>query len=87
MEINPRNVVIHYHRKKADYKGWSLWLWEIPQRMGKQYEFNGKDNYGITATLPLSNWSKLVTFNNLGLIVKGTDSWKKGDVYGKGRYV
>ena len=82
MEIAPRNVVIHYHRKKADYKGWSLWLWEIPQRMGKQYEFNGEDKYGITATLPLSNWSKLVTFNNLGLIVKGTDSWKK-DGYDK----
>ncbi len=74
---NKGRVVIHYNRKKADYKGWSLWLWEFPQRIGKQYEFNGEDSFGAICALPLSNWSKLVKYNNLGLIVKDSKSWKK----------
>ena len=74
---NKGRVIIHYHRNKADYKGWSLWLWEFPQRIGKQYEFNGEDSFGAKCSLPLSNWSKLVKFNNLGLIVKDSKSWKK----------
>ena len=71
------NIVIHYNRKKADYKRWALWLWEFPQRLGKQYDFNEKDDYGVVGKFPLSNWSKLVRFNNLGLIIKDKDSWDK----------
>ena len=77
---NKGRVVIHYHREKGDYKGWSLWLWEFPQRIGKQYEFNGEDSFGAVCSLPLSNWSKLVRFNNLGLIIKDSKSWKKDGV-------
>ena len=77
------NLVIHYKRKKADYKGWSLWLWEIPQRDGKQFEFNGKDSFGITATLPMSNWTKQALYNNIGLVIKSTDSWDKKDGFDK----
>ncbi len=77
MNSNKGNIVIHYNRKKADYKNWSLWLWEFPQRLGKQYDFNDKDDYGVIGRFPLSNWSKLVRFNNLGLIIKDKKSWDK----------
>ncbi len=77
MDAIKGNIVIHYNRKKADYKNWSLWLWEFPQRLGKQYEFTGKDEFGVVGKYPLSNWSKLVRFNNLGLIIKDRDSWDK----------
>ena len=77
MDAIKGNIVIHYNRKKADYKNWSIWLWEFPQRLGKQYEFNDKDDYGVVGKFPLSNWSKLVKFNNLGLIIKDKKSWDK----------
>ena len=77
MDAVKGNIVIHYNRKKADYKRWSLWLWEFPQRLGKQYEFNDKDSFGVVGKFPLSNWSKLVRFNNLGLIIKDRNSWDK----------
>ena len=79
MKEKSGNLVIHYFRELADYEGWSLWLWEFPQRTGKQYEFNGKDDFGVTCTVSLSNWTKDAIYNNLGLIVKSTDSWKKKD--------
>ena len=79
MENNLRNLVIHYHSDKADYKGWSIWLWEFPQRIGKQFEFTDRDSFGILASIPLSNWTKNAIFNNLGMIIKSTDSWDKKD--------
>ena len=79
MEKNKGKVVIHYYREDQDYKNWSLWLWEFPQGEGKEYNFNGKDSFGATATYPLSNWSNFVLINNLGLIVKSSGSWEKKD--------
>ena len=79
MEISPRNLVIHYHSEKADYEGWSIWLWEFPQRVGKQFEFQGRDSFGLYASLSLTNWTKKAIFNNLGLIIKSTKSWEKKD--------
>ena len=79
MEISPRNLVIHYHSEKADYDGWSIWLWEFPQRVGKQFEFQGRDSFGLYASLSLTNWTKKAIFNNLGLIIKSTKSWEKKD--------
>ena len=79
MDINPRNLVIHYHSEKADYEGWSIWLWEFPQRAGRQFEFEGRDSFGIYASIPLSVWTKNAIFNNIGMIIKSTKSWAKKD--------
>lgn len=79
MKENTGNLYIHYFRDKADYKGWSLWLWEFPQRVGRQYEFTTKDSYGALAIIPLSDWTKDAIYNNIGLIVKSTESWIKKD--------
>ena len=85
MEKNIGNLVIHYHRDKADYSNWSLWLWEIPQRIGKQFEFDGTDSFGVTCTIRLSTWTKNALYNNVGLIVKSTKSWDKKD--GSDKYI
>ena len=79
MEKNKGNLVIHYHSEKADYNGWSIWLWEFPQRAGRQFEFEGRDSFGMFAVLPLSIWSKNALYNNLGMIIKSTKSWAKKD--------
>ena len=79
MEKNTGNLVIHYHSEKADYNGWSLWLWEFPQQVGRQFEFEGRDSFGVFAVLPLSIWTKNAIYNNLGLIIKSTKSWDKKD--------
>ena len=85
MEKNEGKLVIHYHRDRADYSNWSLWLWEIPQRVGKQFEFDGKDSFGVTCTIKLSTWTKNALYNNVGLIVKSTKSWDKKD--GTDKYI
>ncbi len=79
MEKIQGNLIIHYHSEKADYNGWSIWLWEFPQRVGKQFEFGGRDSFGIFASIPLSNWTKNAIYNNLGMIIKSTKSWDKKD--------
>ena len=85
MEKNSGNLVIHYHRDKADYSNWSLWLWEIPQRAGKQFEFDGSDSFGVTCTIHLSTWTKNALYNNIGLVIKSTKSWEKKD--GSDKYI
>ena len=85
MEKNSGNLVIHYHRDKADYSNWSLWLWEIPQRAGKQFEFDGSDSFGVTCTIRLSTWTKNALYNNIGLVIKSTKSWEKKD--GSDKYI
>lgn len=71
--------MIHYSREDKDYKSWSIWVWEYPQGEGKEFEFNGKDSYGVFAHYPLSNWSDFILNNNLGFIVKAKHSWNKKD--------
>lgn len=78
-----RKIIIHYQRSKKDYSSWSLWLWEFPQGSGKEYQFNGLDSFGITATFPLTKWSKFVTYNNLGMIIKSKGSWDEKDGHDK----
>ena len=79
MEKNQGNLVIHYHSEKADYNGWSIWLWEFPQRLGRQFEFEGRDSFGVFAIIPLSIWTKNAIYNNLGMIIKSTKTWAKKD--------
>ncbi len=72
-------IQIHYQRDDSDYKNWALWLWEFPQGNGKEYQFTGRDEYGVFANLPLTTWSYLVRTNNLGLIIKSKGTWNEKD--------
>lgn len=72
------SVQIHYARKDAKYDGWALWLWSYPGGEGKEYAFNGLDDYGAVASYPLSTWSD-VKSGGLGFIVKSKGSWNSKD--------
>ena len=78
-------IQIHYQRDDCNYKSWALWLWEFPQGNGKEYHFDGVDEYGVFINIPLSNWSPLVKKNNLGLIIKSKGGWYAKD--GSDRFI
>lgn len=70
---------IHYKREDSNYKDWCLWLWEFPQGAGREFAFNGIDEFGGYALYPLSLFSRDVKSNNIGLIVKGIGGWEHKD--------
>ena len=72
------SVQIHYTRKDSSYDSWALWLWKYPDGEGKEYTFNGKDDFGAVASYPLSTWSNIKE-NGLGFIVKSKGSWNSKD--------
>lgn len=69
---------IHYYRYDQSYDSWALWLWETGKD-GKEFAFNGSDDYGAVATYALSEWTDVVN-NGLGFIVKTKGSWDAKDV-------
>ena len=71
------SLQIHYYRKDGKYKGWNLWLWE-GGKDGAQFDFNGKDDWGVIASYPLSTWIDPLT-NKLGFIVR-KGNWESKDV-------
>lgn len=72
------SIQIHYHRDDGDYDDFALWLWKYPDGEGKEYLFNGKDDYGAIASYPLSLWSE-VKVGGLGFIVKSKGTWNVKD--------
>lgn len=70
-------VNIHYQRTDNKYDKWNLWLWE-GGKDGAQFDFNGKDDWGIVAAYPLSLWDDPLT-NQLGFIVRKGE-WEAKDV-------
>ena len=70
-------ITFHYQRKDNTYNKWNLWIWE-ENRDGASYEFNGQDDFGVTATYLTSTWNDL-TSNRLGFIVRKGD-WESKDV-------
>lgn len=72
------SIQLHYYRKDGNYSKWALWLWKYPDGEGKEYQFNGLDDYGAVASYPLSTWSGVKT-GGLGFIVKTKGSWSSKD--------
>lgn len=68
------SVCFHYQRNDDNYDEWNLWIWQ-PNKDGKAFAFNGKDDFGAKATYPLSTWDDPES-TGLGFIVR-TDSWSK----------
>ena len=84
--IEGESVMFHYQRKDNDYTGWDMWLWERGGE-GAGYEFNGKDDFGVTLRVALSTW-KDVKSKDLGFIIrKGGSSWSSKDCGGSDLYV
>ena len=72
------SIQIHYKRNDKKFDSWALWLWKYPDGEGKEYAFNGEDDFGAIASYPLSNWNGCET-SGLGFIVKSKGSWDKKD--------
>lgn len=70
------SVSIHYYRKDRKFSNWALWLW-AENKEGKEYTFNGVDDYGAVAAYPISTFDLVTT--KLGVIVKSAGSWSSKD--------
>lgn len=70
------SVSIHYYRKDRKFSNWALWLW-AENKEGKEYTFNGVDDYGAVAAYPISTFDLGTT--KLGVIVKSAGSWSSKD--------
>ena len=75
--IEGDGIYIHYYRTDNKYTNWNLWLWEGGHD-GAQFNFNGKDSWGVIAAYPLSTWQDPLT-NKLGFIVRKGE-WESKDV-------
>ena len=78
-------VVIHYHRKNADYEGWGLHLWNaatpsMPESAlagiawDKPRAFDGQDDFGAYAILEIADAAAPLNF----IIHKGNEKDQKG---------
>lgn len=63
-------VVIHYD---GDGSKWVPYVWgKKPNGNGNQYQWDGKDDYGYYSNLTVSGNEQ-----EIGVLIKGTDSWDK----------
>ena len=67
-------IAIHYNYIGENYSKRALWLWPTGGD-GKEYLYNGQDDFGAVASLPLSTWSEDVVSIGLNLIDKQKGSW------------
>ena len=75
-ELEGEGIYIHYYRQDCTYKNWNLWLWERNGE-GAQFDFNGKDDWGVIAAYPLSTWNDVLS-NDLGFIIRKGE-WEQKD--------
>lgn len=83
-EAGKTSFYIHYKRKDNKYNNWALWLW-VEGKEGKEYLFNGKDDYGAYFLASLDELD-LKENEKLGFIIKSKGSWDSKDVDGD-RYI
>jgi pullulanase len=76
VDPNAGSLVVHYFRFDEDYDPWSLWIWpsEPESLEGVQYFFDGQDDYGMVAEIPLVG--DLAGATQTGIIVRTAD-WGK----------
>lgn len=80
------SIQFHYYRKDGKYTNWDMWLWEVGHD-GGAFAFNGKDDWGVIASYPLSRWVDPVT-NGLGFLIRqGGDSWTSKDCGGSDLFI
>ena len=86
-EGDAEGFVIHYQRADKNYNAWKLWLWAKGSQ-GKQYGFNGTDDFGAYYKTTFEKFKVDFTDNPLGFLVfnkKPDNSWIKD--YGKDRFI
>ncbi len=67
---------IHYDQTTMDGEKyhWNLWMWENGKD-GADYQFNGKDSYGIVARYKWEEFSTTAKQNGIGFIIKENKVW------------
>ena len=76
--MNEESVQIHYQREDGKYSSWALWLWAKGVD-GNEFQFNYRDDFGVVASYPLSQFGTATKEAGLGFIVKSKGSWNAKD--------
>lgn len=87
-EYEGDSFMIHYWRQDCLYANWDMWIWE-QNHDGKAYAFNGKDDWGVVAAYPLSDFDDLIN-NNIGYLIRRGEEgneWAEKDCGGNDLYV
>ena len=77
-KINEPSIQIHYHRNDNKYANWGLWIWDPSNPSGDDGlvdQFNYQDDFGVTASYPISKFGKCEE-NKIGFIIRDPD-WHK----------
>ncbi len=69
------SIQIHYNFTGTNYSKRALWMWNKALDNGKEYTYNGSDEFGAIAAYPLSAFGGDVLVDGLGLIDKALNSW------------
>ena len=72
--------VIHFNLRSTTSDGkykYNLWMW-VPNADGKDYQFNGEDDFGIYAKYKFDDISASVYALGIGFIVKENKVWDDG---------
>ena len=78
------SIQFHYWRTDGKYAAWNMWLWEKGYD-GAQFDWNGKDDWGVIASYPLSTWKDPLA-NSLGFLVR-KGNWEAKDLGGNDMFV
>ena len=75
--LNEDSIQIHYHRNDNKYKDWGLWLWDPDGADDSEVDvFNYMDDFGVTASYPLSKFGDC-SGKRLGFIIRKIADWTK----------
>ena len=75
--LNEDSIQIHYHRNDNKYKDWGLWLWDPDGDDDSEVDvFNYMDDFGVTASYPLSKFGDC-SGKRLGFIIRKIADWTK----------
>lgn len=82
-------IYFHYQRKDDMYAKFALWIWGVGAE-GKEYTFNGKDDYGAIAAYTFEELNlNDETDGTVGFIIKsaGEGNWDKDPVNAADRFI
>lgn len=68
--------IIHFNldTKENDNYKYNIWIWEVGFE-GKDYQFNGEDDFGAYAKYKFEDFSPNILTNGIGFIIKQNKPW------------
>jgi len=75
--LNEPSIEIHYRRNDNKYADWGLWLWDPEGADDSEVDaFNYMDDFGVTASYPVSKFGEC-SGNRIGFIIRKLADWTK----------